>query len=60
MNQLLTDPHILQLQTGQGREERIGVSIQPGSDDVDQLDVPLLLGSGLEELVLACADRLLP
>ena len=55
----LADAHVLQLQARQGGQKRIGAGIQSGGDDVDQLDVPLFLGAGLEQLMLAGADGLL-
>ena len=58
VNHCRTDPHVFQLQTGQRDEERIGGGIQSSGDDVNQLHVPLVFGTGLEQFVFAGTNRL--
>ena len=58
VDHLLPDAHVLQLQARQRGQKRICAGIQSGSDNVDQLHLPLFLGAGLEQLMFPGADCL--
>ena len=59
-DQLVLDPHVLQLQAGQGGEVGVGLGVEPGGDDVDDLDRAGFPGAGLEQFLLAAADGAVP
>ena len=49
--------HVLELQAGQGRQVGVGLGVEPSRDEVDDLDRAALAGAGLEQFLLAAADR---
>ena len=49
--------HVVELQAGQLGLVGVGLGVEPGPEEVDDLDPPLLAGAGLEQLLLAGADR---
>jgi hypothetical protein len=51
------DAHILELQARQVGEVGVGLGVEAGADQVDQLDRAVLTGAGLEQLLLAGLDR---
>ena len=52
---LIGDPDVLQLQARQGREVGVAADVEPGRDQVDELDRALLPGPRLEQLMGAGA-----
>ena len=60
LHELIVDAHISQLQARQRGQIGVGARIQPGRDEVDQLDHALFAGARFEELFLTAANRPFP
>ena len=55
-HQLIVDADVPQVQARQFRDVAVVLRVQPGAENVDDLDRPCLLGAGLEQLLLARSD----
>src|SRR5262245_6285137 len=56
MDQAIFDANVLQLQTRKGGQEGVGLCVEPGRNDVDDLDTASLAGTGFEQFFLATAN----